>query len=128
MASVGLANNLAALRAMAVEGIQKGHMGLHGRNIALAAGVPEELVAETVKFMKAQGRVSAASAREYMIAHNIFSTLRRDYQFRTVERNRLVCKRCVKGDGVACNCIGNGLAQAVVAMIEVAIFNIGGER
>ena len=76
MASVGLANNLAALRAMAVEGIQKGHMGLHGRNIALAAGVPEELVAETVKFMKARGRVSAASAREYMIAHNIFSTLR----------------------------------------------------
>lgn len=44
MLCVGLANNLAALRAMSVEGIQKGHMGLHARNIALAAGVPEDLV------------------------------------------------------------------------------------
>jgi len=35
---VGLAQNMAALRALATEGIQRGHMALHARNIALAAG------------------------------------------------------------------------------------------
>jgi hydroxymethylglutaryl-CoA reductase len=39
-ACVGLASNLAALRAMATDGIQRGHMGLHARSVALAAGVP----------------------------------------------------------------------------------------
>lgn len=38
MASVGLAQNLAALRALATEGIQRGHMGLHARQVAIAAG------------------------------------------------------------------------------------------
>jgi len=36
--AVGLAQNLAALRALATEGIQRGHMSLHARQIALAAG------------------------------------------------------------------------------------------
>jgi hydroxymethylglutaryl-CoA reductase len=36
--SVGLAQNVGALRALADEGIQKGHMGLHARNVAVAAG------------------------------------------------------------------------------------------
>lgn len=36
--SVGLAQNLAAIRALATEGIQKGHMGLHARQVAIAAG------------------------------------------------------------------------------------------
>jgi degradative hydroxymethylglutaryl-CoA reductase len=38
IAAVGLASNLAALRAMATEGIQRGHMSLHARSVALAAG------------------------------------------------------------------------------------------
>jgi hydroxymethylglutaryl-CoA reductase len=38
IAAVGLAQNLAALRALATEGIQRGHMTLHARNIALQAG------------------------------------------------------------------------------------------
>ena len=38
MAAVGLASNLAALRALATEGIQRGHMSLHARAVALAAG------------------------------------------------------------------------------------------
>ncbi len=76
MLSVGLANNFAALRAMSVEGIQKGHMGLHARNIAIAAGVPEDLVPEIVRFMKAQRRITASAAKEYMLSHNIYSTLR----------------------------------------------------
>jgi len=36
--SVGLAQNLAALRALATEGIQRGHMALHARQVAIAAG------------------------------------------------------------------------------------------
>jgi hydroxymethylglutaryl-CoA reductase len=36
--AVGLAQNLGALRALATEGIQRGHMALHARNIALVAG------------------------------------------------------------------------------------------
>ena len=38
MAAVGLAQNLAALWALATEGIQRGHMSLHARQVALAAG------------------------------------------------------------------------------------------
>lgn len=42
--SVGLAQNLAALRALATEGIQKGHMALHARQVAIAAGATSEQV------------------------------------------------------------------------------------
>ena len=52
MVSVGLAQNFAALRALGVEGIQKGHMDLHARNIAIRAGVPPEFVCDAVAFMK----------------------------------------------------------------------------
>jgi hydroxymethylglutaryl-CoA reductase len=44
--SVGLAQNLAALRALATEGIQRGHMGLHARQVAVAAGAQGEQVEE----------------------------------------------------------------------------------
>ncbi|MFW9970429.1 MAG: hydroxymethylglutaryl-CoA reductase, degradative [Candidatus Odinarchaeota archaeon] len=43
-AALGLAQNVAALRALASEGIQKGHMALHSKNIARLAGVPENLI------------------------------------------------------------------------------------
>jgi hydroxymethylglutaryl-CoA reductase len=43
-ASVGLASNLAAVRALATDGIQRGHMGLHARAVAVAAGATGELV------------------------------------------------------------------------------------
>ena len=42
--SVGLAQNLAALRALATEGIQRGHMSLHARQVAIAAGAQGELI------------------------------------------------------------------------------------
>ncbi len=42
--SVGLAQNLAALRALATEGIQRGHMGLHARQVAVAAGAQGEMI------------------------------------------------------------------------------------
>lgn len=44
IAAVGLAQNMAAMRALATEGIQRGHMALHARNIALAAGATGEEV------------------------------------------------------------------------------------
>jgi hydroxymethylglutaryl-CoA reductase len=44
IASVGLAQNLAALRALATEGIQRGHMGLHARQVAIAAGAQGEAI------------------------------------------------------------------------------------
>ncbi|HEX9596655.1 MAG TPA: 3-hydroxy-3-methylglutaryl-CoA reductase, partial [Anaerolineales bacterium] len=42
--SVGLAQNLAALRALATEGIQRGHMTLHARQVAMAAGAHGEMI------------------------------------------------------------------------------------
>jgi len=51
---VGLCQNLAALRALAIEGIQKGHMKLHSRAIATKAGVPAHLVDECCKFMESR--------------------------------------------------------------------------
>jgi hydroxymethylglutaryl-CoA reductase len=44
MVSVGLAQNLAALRALATEGIQKGHMSLHARQVAVAAGAKDDQI------------------------------------------------------------------------------------
>ncbi|HMU40697.1 MAG TPA: hydroxymethylglutaryl-CoA reductase, degradative [Pseudomonadota bacterium] len=44
IASVGLASNLAALRALAAEGIQQGHMSLHARSVAVSAGATGEWV------------------------------------------------------------------------------------
>ena len=44
IACVGMASNLAALRALATEGIQRGHMTLHARTVALGAGATGDLV------------------------------------------------------------------------------------
>ena len=49
--AVGLAQNLGALRALATEGIQRGHMALHARNIALAAGAKGDEVDRIAKIM-----------------------------------------------------------------------------
>jgi hydroxymethylglutaryl-CoA reductase len=54
MAAVGLAQNYAGLRALVSEGIQSGHMSLHAKNIAIQAGVPEELVEEVAAQMVAE--------------------------------------------------------------------------
>jgi hydroxymethylglutaryl-CoA reductase len=49
MASVGLAQNFAAIRALATEGIQKGHMTLHARSVVTAAGAPQEIFDEVLE-------------------------------------------------------------------------------
>jgi len=55
--SVGLAQNLAALRALATEGIQRGHMGLHARQVAIAAGAEGALVEAVARRMVVEGTV-----------------------------------------------------------------------
>jgi len=64
MAAVGLAQNLAALRALAAEGIQKGHMRLHAKNIAASAGAPPELVEEVASRLVAEGNIRMDRAKE----------------------------------------------------------------
>ncbi|HUW14229.1 MAG TPA: 3-hydroxy-3-methylglutaryl-CoA reductase, partial [Anaerolineae bacterium] len=62
--SVGLAQNLAALRALATEGIQRGHMGLHARSMAIAAGAAGDLVDRVASCMVEQGIIRLDKAEE----------------------------------------------------------------
>ena len=71
LAWVGLAQNFAAIKALAVEGIQKGHMNLHAKNIAISAGVPPHLINEVVEFMIQKDRINVEAAKLYMNEHNI---------------------------------------------------------
>ena len=64
MASVGLAQNFAAIRALATEGIQKGHMTLHARSVVTAAGVSEEIFDEVLDRVIQSGDVKIWKAQE----------------------------------------------------------------
>ncbi len=66
VAAVGLAQNMAALRALATEGIQRGHMALHARNIAIAEGATGTEIDRIAGIMAAERKVTAARARELM--------------------------------------------------------------
>lgn len=66
MAAVGLAQNFAALRALATEGIQKGHMKLHAKNIAIMAGAPPELADRIADIMVSEGNVRFDRAKELL--------------------------------------------------------------
>jgi hydroxymethylglutaryl-CoA reductase len=68
MASFGLAQNLAALRALASEGIQKGHMALHSRNIAIMAGAKGEEIDKVAGILVKEGKVRVDRAREILEA------------------------------------------------------------
>jgi hydroxymethylglutaryl-CoA reductase len=57
MAVAGLASNMAAMRALATEGIQKGHMSLHARSVLLAAGAKGAAVEQLRKRLVAAGEV-----------------------------------------------------------------------
>ena len=72
MVSVGLAQNFAAIRALVSEGIQKGHMGLHSRNVAIRAGVPDFLVGDVSNFMKNNNSINELTANKYLEVINIF--------------------------------------------------------
>jgi hydroxymethylglutaryl-CoA reductase len=60
--AVGLAQNLGALRALATEGIQRGHMALHARNIALVAGATGSEIDSIAKRMADEKDVRADRA------------------------------------------------------------------
>jgi hydroxymethylglutaryl-CoA reductase len=66
MAAAGLAQNLAALRALVTTGIQHGHMRLHARSVAYSAGVPTEKVDDMVECLIRGGEIKTWKAREYM--------------------------------------------------------------
>ena len=66
MAAVGLAQNLAALRALATEGIQRGHMALHARQVAIAAGARPDQVERVAAQLVREGRIRAERAAELL--------------------------------------------------------------
>ncbi|MGQ9469469.1 MAG: hydroxymethylglutaryl-CoA reductase, degradative [Nitrososphaerales archaeon] len=66
MASVGLAQNFAALRALATEGIQRGHMKLHARNVAIMAGAKGDLIDKVALKMVEERKVRMDRAKELL--------------------------------------------------------------
>ena len=66
IASVGLAQNFAALRALATEGIQRGHMGLHARNIAATVGAVGEEIDRVAEALVKEGNVRMDRAKEIL--------------------------------------------------------------
>ncbi len=64
--SVGLAQNMAALRALATEGIQRGHMSLHARQVAIAAGATGELIEKVAARMVVEKVVRIDRAEEIL--------------------------------------------------------------
>jgi hydroxymethylglutaryl-CoA reductase len=66
MAAVGLAQNLAALRAMVTEGIQRGHMKLHARNIAVMAGAQGEFIDQVAERLIRERKVRVDRAKEIL--------------------------------------------------------------
>jgi len=66
IASVGLAQNFAALRALSTEGIQRGHMGLHARNVATMAGATEDEIENVVEVLVKEKKVRIDRAKEVL--------------------------------------------------------------
>ena len=66
MACVGLANNFAALRALSTEGIQRGHMELHARNIAVAAGAEGKMIDRVAEVLSREKNFRVDRAKEIL--------------------------------------------------------------
>ena len=64
MGAVGLAQNFGALRALVTEGIQKGHMTLHARSVATAAGAAADIFDDVVERLIDSGEIKVWKARE----------------------------------------------------------------
>lgn len=64
--AVGLAQNLAALRALSTEGIQRGHMSLHARQVAIAAGAVGEQIERIAAQLVAEKTVRVDRAEELL--------------------------------------------------------------
>ena len=70
VAAVGLAQNFAAIRALATDGIQKGHMRLHAKQIAVAAGATEAMVEQVVEQLIRESNIRLERAKELVQAWN----------------------------------------------------------
>lgn len=68
MAAVGLVQNFSAMRALATEGIQRGHMTLHARNLAVSAGAKGDQIGQVAAEMVARKSVREETAREILAA------------------------------------------------------------
>ena len=64
LGAVGLAQNFAAIRALATEGIQKGHMSLHARSVVQAAGAPNEIFEQVVEELIKSRDIKIPKAKE----------------------------------------------------------------
>jgi hydroxymethylglutaryl-CoA reductase len=70
MTATGLAQNYSAIRALSTEGIQKGHMRLHARNLATAAGAKPDQVDKIVQKMIEEKKISLDRAKEILLDFN----------------------------------------------------------
>lgn len=77
LASVGLAQNFAACYALATDGIQKGHMALHARSVAISTGVPFEDVEKVASEMIRRGEVRVSAADQIYREMQSLPSLRR---------------------------------------------------
>ena len=66
MTATGLAQNYSAIRALSTEGIQKGHMRLHARNLAAAAGATPDQIDQIVEKMVQANSISLDKAKELL--------------------------------------------------------------
>jgi hydroxymethylglutaryl-CoA reductase len=66
MAAAGLAQNFAAIRALACEGLQRGHMRMHARQVAMAAGASAAQIVQISERMVDEGVIRVERAREFM--------------------------------------------------------------
>jgi hydroxymethylglutaryl-CoA reductase len=73
-AAVGLAQNLAALRALGSVGIQRGHMALHARSVAVSAGAGPEEVEALAALLVSEGEVRVERARELLEQGRLVAT------------------------------------------------------
>jgi len=66
IAALGLAQNLSAIRALATEGIQRGHMSLHAKNVAVQAGAKKDEIDEIVEKMIKAKKINIEYAKELL--------------------------------------------------------------
>lgn len=81
IAAVGLVQNLAALRSLVTEGIQKGHMVLHARNVAVSAGAVGDMAISIAKQMVREGRIRFDRAAE-LAKHMVHEVQERAHDLR----------------------------------------------
>jgi hypothetical protein len=76
MAAVGLVQNFAALRTLVTEGIQKGHMALHARNIANSVGTPSYAISEVARYLTRTHQITMETAIQYLETHKLKREIR----------------------------------------------------